>query len=93
MSNGAVEAGGGAGNLGGQAGEPAFSVGTAPAEWADRVGQTLQFTSVSQPARFGLDHSSPDIELVLTYYRIPDEIALPLVREWCAFVPPGLAPA
>ena len=63
-----------------------------PTGWADSAGQALQFTSVSQAARFGLDHSLPDIELVLACYTLPDEVAMPLVPEWCAIDPPGPAP-
>jgi hypothetical protein len=62
-----------------------------PSGWADTAGQALQFTSVSQAARFGIDHSLPDIELVLACYTLPDEIAMPLLLEWCDNDPPGHA--
>jgi hypothetical protein len=63
-----------------------------PAGWADTAGQALQFTSVSEAARFGLDQSLPDIELVLSCYTLPDEIAMPLLPEWCGNERPGPAP-
>jgi hypothetical protein len=60
-----------------------------PSEWAATAELAHQFISVSHAARFGLDHSLPDIELILTCYTLPDEIAMPLLPEWCNFDPPG----
>ena len=54
-----------------------------PTEWAATVDQAHQFTSVSHAARFGLDHTLPDIELLLACYTLPDEIAMPVLPEWC----------
>jgi hypothetical protein len=63
-----------------------------PSGWADSAGQALQFTSVSEAARFALDHSLPDTELVLAFYTFPEQIAMPLVPEWSNIDRPGPAP-
>ena len=53
--------------------------------WAAVWGQARDFTSVPHAVRFALDGDLPDIEIVLRYEMLPDEVALPLLPEWCDY--------
>jgi hypothetical protein len=56
-------------------------------------GQALQFESVALATRFALDENLPETELVIRYDGVPQEVALPLLREWCNFGHPDSAAA
>ena len=60
--------------------------------WAVASGQAFDFTSVSRATTFALDEHLPNIELVLMYYTLPQEVALPLLPEWRDFAQPTPAP-
>ena len=51
--------------------------------WAAGVGQALDFTSVRRAARFARDEKLPETEVVVRYDLLAEEVALPLVPEWC----------
>jgi hypothetical protein len=47
------------------------------------MAQALPFTSISHAARFAFDEKVPEAELVLRYDLLEQEVAVPLLREWC----------
>jgi hypothetical protein len=51
--------------------------------WAAAVAQALLFTSVRQAARFALDEKVPEAEIVVRCDLLEQEVALPLLAEWC----------
>jgi hypothetical protein len=61
--------------------------------WAAAAGQAFDFTSVPHAARFALDERLPEIEIVVRYDSLEEEIAVPLVPEWCDLHHPDAAAA
>jgi hypothetical protein len=51
--------------------------------WAAAAGQALDFTSVPHAARFALDGRLPELEIVVRYDSLAEEITVPLLPEWC----------
>ena len=51
--------------------------------WAAAAEQALDFTSVRRAARFARDEKLPETEVVVRYDLLAEEVALPLVPEWC----------
>jgi hypothetical protein len=45
--------------------------------------QAFDFGSVPRAARFALEESLAEVEIVLTCYLFPDEVTLPVVPEFC----------
>jgi hypothetical protein len=62
-------------------------------EWADSEGQALDFASVPQAARFAFDEDLPEAEIVLKFHILPEEVALPVLPEWCNLDQPHSAAA
>jgi hypothetical protein len=52
-------------------------------KWAAGTAQAFSFTNVSQAAKFGFDEKVPEAEIVVRYDLLEEEVALPLVAEWC----------
>jgi hypothetical protein len=57
-----------------------------PNGWAAGVGQAFDFISLPQATRFALDGSLPEIEIVLRYDSLQDEVVMPLLPEYCDFI-------
>ena len=53
--------------------------------WAVAIAQALLFSSVRQAARFAFDEKVPEAEIVVRCDLVEQEIALPLLPEWCDF--------
>src|ERR1035441_9117132 len=62
-----------------------------PNEWVATDAQALHFPNVALATRFALDENLPDTELVIMYDVVPQEVALPLLPEWCNFGHPESA--
>ena len=62
-------------------------------EWVPAAGQAFDFTSVSLATRFALDQRLLEIELVVKYDLLPDEVPVPLLPEWRNFGQPPAAAA
>ena len=52
-------------------------------EWAGTVAQALLFGSVPQAARFAFVEKVPQAEIVVRSDLLDQEVALPLLSEWC----------
>jgi hypothetical protein len=52
-------------------------------EWAAAVGHALEFTSVPHAARFARDENLPGIEIVVRCDLLAEEVAMPVLPEWC----------
>ena len=59
--------------------------------WAAALGQALDFTSVPHATRFALDERLPEIEIVVRYDSLEEEVTVPLLPEWCDFHQPDSA--
>ncbi len=57
--------------------------------WADAIAQAVFFTSVPQAARFAFDEKVPGAEIVVRCDLLEQEVALPLLPQWCDFHEPG----
>jgi hypothetical protein len=62
-------------------------------DWTPSVGEALPFPGVPHAARFARDGNLPGLEIVVKYDTLPDEVAVPLVPEWCDFDQAGSAAA
>ena len=51
-------------------------------EWAAVPEMALAFTSVPEPARVALDGNWAEMEIVIRYEILPDEVAVPVLPEW-----------
>ena len=63
----------------------------APDRWAEARGEALHFASVQQAARFALDEKLPEAEIVVRYDLLEQEVAMPLLPEWCDLRQPASA--
>ena len=61
--------------------------------WAAAAGQALDFTSVPHAARFARDEKLPEAEIVVRCDFLAEEVALPLLPEWCNLDQPHSAAA
>jgi hypothetical protein len=61
--------------------------------WAAAMTHALPFTSVRHAARFAFDEKVPEAEIVVRCDLLEQEIAMPLLREWCDLDEPGSAAA
>ena len=52
-------------------------------EWAPEMAQALLFTTVPHAARFAFDEEVSEVEIVLKYDLLDQEVSLPLLRELC----------
>ena len=57
-------------------------------EWGAAVAQALLFGSVPQAARFAFDEKVPQAEIVVRCDLVDQEVALPLLPEWCSLDQP-----
>ena len=57
-----------------------YSAGTN--EWVASVGQALDFETVAQATRLALDGNWPDLEMVVRYDVLPEEVAVPILAAW-----------
>jgi hypothetical protein len=60
-------------------------------EWAAVMAQALLFGSVPQAARFAFDEKVPEAEIVVRCDLLDQEVALPLLPEWCSLDQPHSA--
>ena len=51
--------------------------------WAVAIAQALVFSSVRKAARFAFDEKVPGAEIVMKSDFQEQEVALPLLPEWC----------
>jgi|NGEPerStandDraft_6_1074524.scaffolds.fasta_scaffold140899_2 hypothetical protein len=51
--------------------------------WAAASEEALPFTSVRHAARFAFDEKLPEAEIVVRYDLLEQEVAVPLLPEWC----------
>ena len=51
--------------------------------WTSATAQAILFTSVRQAARFALEERVPEAEIVVRCDLLEQEVALPLLPEWC----------
>ena len=51
--------------------------------WAVAAAEALPFTNVPQAARFAYDEQVPEAEIVVRCDLLAQEVAVPLLREWC----------
>jgi hypothetical protein len=51
--------------------------------------QALPFTSVRHAARFAFDERVPEAEIVVRCDLLEEEVAMPLLPEWCDLEEPG----
>jgi hypothetical protein len=61
--------------------------------WAVASGKALDFISVPRAARFAYAEGLPEIEIVLKYDALPDEVIVPMLPEWRDFDRPESAAA
>ena len=61
--------------------------------WAAPIAQALPFSSVRHAAKFAFDEKVPDAEIVVRCDLLEQEVAVPLVREWCDLDEPDSAAA
>jgi hypothetical protein len=57
--------------------------------WAAAMTQALPFTSVRHAARFAFDERVPEAEIVVRCDLLEEEVAMPLLPEWCDLEEPG----
>jgi hypothetical protein len=65
----------------------------APNGWAAATTHALLFTSVSHAARFAFDEKVTEAEIVVRCDLLDQEVAVPLVPEWCDLDRPRSAAA
>jgi hypothetical protein len=53
--------------------------------WAAAIAQALPFSSVRQAAKYAFDEKVLEAEIVVRCDLLEQEVALPLVAEWCDF--------
>ena len=54
-------------------------------EWVVAMTEAQLFSSVPRAARFAFDEKMPEAEIVVRCDLVEQEIALPLLPEWCDF--------
>ena len=59
--------------------------------WAAPIAQALPFSSVRHAAKFAFDEKVPDAEIVVRCDLLEEEVALPILPEWCEPHQPGSA--
>lgn len=59
--------------------------------WAVAITEARPFTNVRQAARFAFDEKVREAEIVVRCDVLEQEVALPLVPEWCDLPQPGSA--
>jgi hypothetical protein len=59
--------------------------------WAVALARALVFSSVRQAARFAFEEKVPGAEIVVRCDLLEQEVALPLLPEWCDSPEPGRA--
>jgi hypothetical protein len=59
--------------------------------WAVAITQALVFSNVRQAAKFAFDEKVPEAEIVVRCDLLEQEVALPLLPEWCDPREPGSA--
>ena len=58
-------------------------------EWAVAITEALLFGSVGQAARFAFDEKVPGAVIVVRCDLLEQEVALPLLSEWCDLPQPA----
>lgn len=51
--------------------------------WTVAIAPALVFSNVRQAARFAFDQKVPEAEIVVRCDLLEQEVALPLLPEWC----------
>jgi hypothetical protein len=51
--------------------------------WIAGVEQAFDFSSVPRAARFAFDEKVPDAEIVVRCDLLEQEVAVPLLPQWC----------
>ena len=51
--------------------------------WAAAAGEARDFISVAQASRTALNERLPEVEIVLKWEMLPDEVVAPVLAEWC----------
>jgi hypothetical protein len=51
--------------------------------WASAAGEARDFNNIAQASRIALDERLPEVEIVLQWEMLPDEVVLPVLAEWC----------
>jgi len=60
-------------------------------EWVIAITHALPFHTVPQAARFAYDQELPEAEIVVRCDLVDQEVALPLLPQWCDLYQPGSA--
>lgn len=63
-----------------------------PNEWAAVIAQALIFSSVQHAAKFAFNEKVQEAEIVVRCDLVEQEVALPLLPEWCELHDPGSVP-
>jgi hypothetical protein len=53
--------------------------------WAAEQGEALDCASVPRAARLVIEEKLPEIDIILQYASVPDEVVVPVLPEWCDF--------
>jgi len=61
--------------------------------WVTGIGQALEFNSVPQAAKFAFEGNLPESEIIIRCDLLEEEVAMPLLPEWCEFERPNSAAA